>query len=311
MNSGLFGVPSHFLKGGNFIGETLYLSGQQSISSGPLIAATGTWLTGGTSTTTKPYVLIETTGATSTGWNTGGTGLGINSASGFAGDLINLQINGAMKFKVDQNGNAYCASAGNFIIPDNSIAMQSVVGVALANYATVTWSSTSAYSGARDLYLKRAGVATLQQGNTDADTNALISAQTFRSQGLLAGGTSNQAGKDWTFIASPGKGTGAGGQFIIQTAPAGATGTSVNAVATGLTVTAPVINMQPSVVVGNQALATTATDGFLYIPGGAGTPAGTPTAFTGRYPLYWDTTNKKLYIFDGTWLGGVTPGIFV
>ena len=52
-------------------------------------------------------------------------------------------------------------------------------------------------------------------------------------------------------------------------------------------------------VVGTAALATNATDGFLYIPGCAGTPTGTPTAYTGRVPLVVDTTNNKLYFYSG------------
>ena len=48
------------------------------------------------------------------------------------------------------------------------------------------------------------------------------------------------------------------------------------------------------------ALATTATDGFTYIRGGAGTPTGTPaTSITGHVPLFADTTNNKLYIYSG------------
>lgn len=50
---------------------------------------------------------------------------------------------------------------------------------------------------------------------------------------------------------------------------------------------------------GTAALATTATDGFLYIPGGAGAPTGVPTAYTGRVPLYVDTTNHKLHFYSG------------
>jgi hypothetical protein len=57
-----------------------------------------------------------------------------------------------------------------------------------------------------------------------------------------------------------------------------------------------------SVVVGDGAVATDASDGFLYIPGGAGPPTGTPTAFSGRVPLYVDTTNNKLYFYSsGAW----------
>ena len=52
-------------------------------------------------------------------------------------------------------------------------------------------------------------------------------------------------------------------------------------------------------IVGNQALATTATDGFLYVPTCAGTPTGTPTARTGTVPIVVDTTNNKLYFYSG------------
>ena len=63
-------------------------------------------------------------------------------------------------------------------------------------------------------------------------------------------------------------------------------------------------------VVGIAALATNATDGFLYIPTCAGTPTGVPTAQTGTVAMVFDTTNNKFYIYDGGWLGGTTPGAF-
>jgi len=50
------------------------------------------------------------------------------------------------------------------------------------------------------------------------------------------------------------------------------------------------------------ALATTATNGFLYVPTCAGTPTGTPTAITGMAPIVVDTTNNKLYFYStGQW----------
>jgi hypothetical protein len=52
-------------------------------------------------------------------------------------------------------------------------------------------------------------------------------------------------------------------------------------------------------VIGTAAIATNATDGFLYVPGCAGTPTGTPTAYTGRVPIVVDTTNNKLYFYSG------------
>lgn len=54
---------------------------------------------------------------------------------------------------------------------------------------------------------------------------------------------------------------------------------------------------------GAGALATTATDGFLYIPTCAGLPTGTPTAITGSAPLVADSTNNRVYCYlGGAWV---------
>ncbi len=77
---------------------------QPSLVSTPAQQFTGAWFTGGTSTTTKPHVLIEPAGVTSTAWNTAGTGLGVNAASGFTGNLLDLQLNGASRVSVASTG---------------------------------------------------------------------------------------------------------------------------------------------------------------------------------------------------------------
>jgi hypothetical protein len=74
-------------------------------ASNPPASFTGTWFSGGSTTTTKPQLLIEPAGTTSTAWSTSGTGLGINAASSFTGNLIDSQINGVSKFSIDINGN--------------------------------------------------------------------------------------------------------------------------------------------------------------------------------------------------------------
>lgn len=56
------------------------------------------------------------------------------------------------------------------------------------------------------------------------------------------------------------------------------------------------------------AIATTATDGFLYIATCNGTPTGTPTSFTGRVALIYDTSAHQFWIYDGGgWKQPKTP----
>lgn len=54
-----------------------------------------------------------------------------------------------------------------------------------------------------------------------------------------------------------------------------------------------------SVVLNNAAISTSASDGFLYVASCAGAATGTPTSFTGRVPLVFDTTNFRLYAYMG------------
>ena len=83
---------------GNITLGSRFISSLNGAASTPPGTFTGTWFTGGTATTTKPQVLIEPTGATSTAWSTSGTGFGVNAASGFAGRLLDLQINGTSEW---------------------------------------------------------------------------------------------------------------------------------------------------------------------------------------------------------------------
>ncbi len=57
-----------------------------------------------------------------------------------------------------------------------------------------------------------------------------------------------------------------------------------------------------SVILSGAALATNATDGFVYIPTCAGTPTGVPTAQTGTVAMVYDTANSKLYVYTGAWV---------
>lgn len=43
------------------------------------------------------------------------------------------------------------------------------------------------------------------------------------------------------------------------------------------------------------------TNGFVYIPAAAGAPSGTPTSNSGTIPLYYDSTNNRIYAYNGAW----------
>jgi hypothetical protein len=66
---------------GNITLGSRFISSLNGAASAPPGTFTGTWFTGGTATTTKPQVLIEPTGTTSTGSTSGAT----SSGSGFIG----------------------------------------------------------------------------------------------------------------------------------------------------------------------------------------------------------------------------------
>lgn len=101
-------------------------------------------------------------------------------------------------------------------------------------------------------------------------------------------------GVNLTLDGGNGTGTGGSGKVIIRTAPPDATGSTQNT-----HVECFVADKNQNVAVGKASLATTATDGFPYIPTCAGVPTGTPTAITGFAPLVIDSSNNKLYAYIG------------
>ena len=109
----------------------------------------GDWFTLGTSTTSKPQLLVEASGANSTGWNAQGTGLGVNASAAFTGNLIDAQSNGASKFSVDSAGAVTAASFSG------SVAASNVTGVVnIANGGTGAAGSTAGFNALSPLGAK-------------------------------------------------------------------------------------------------------------------------------------------------------------
>lgn len=176
-------------------------------ASTPSISLTGTWFSGGTTTNTTPQVLIQPTGAGAASWNTGGTALGINSASGFAGNLIAMYSNGTATFRV-QTDSSILMGGGNAriqavtststgqspVVSGASIAIYPAnlnVGHGFMVYTPAITSIVSGDSGALKLttsFTPAAGAASFQPINIAYTINA-SGAQTGTVTGIYARAT--------------------------------------------------------------------------------------------------------------------------
>ncbi len=169
------------------------------------------------------------------------------------------------------------------------------------------------YDNDSHLFRTRSGATVASISNTVLQigaNSATPSAQTFVVQSVSSG-TADTAGVAFTLTGSKSTGSGAPGDIIFQTAGKGAASTTQNTLITALTIKGGTTNNTnvgyPSVVIGTAALATTATDGFLYIPTCAGTPSGTPTTQTGRIAMVYDTSAHQFWFYDGGWKQPKTP----
>jgi hypothetical protein len=210
-------------------------------------------LGGATVTTDAPVLDLSQT------WNDAAvtfTGLKLNvtdTASAAGSRLLDLQVGGVSRFNVSKNGDMSIGSNRSLLIPSSTGGARFVTFAdALEIYtaattvsngtrayrfdtslfqmrpdASIGWASTVITSSS-DLILRRRAAANLQLGAADA---AAPVAQTLSVQSVVAG-TSNTAGANLTIAGSQGTGTGAGGSIVFQVAPAGASGTAQNSLAT-------------------------------------------------------------------------------
>lgn len=242
-------------------------NGALSSGAGPAATFNGTWITGGSATTTKPYFLLETTGATSTGWSTSGTGFGVNAATGFTGNLIDAQLNGTSVWKVSAAGVVSVGATFQF----NSVASNKLdYNITNANGWTI---------GGTDLTFTGTTISTTAGGFFNIASRAYIGSS---ANGLLS--LYNASINNFTRLclggetaAFPGIGRdGAGTKFV------GGDGTSVSWIKV------------PSVAVGSLPAAATAGEGARSFVTDALTPVPGSTVSAGgtaNVPVYSDGTN--------------------
>jgi hypothetical protein len=239
-----------------------FISSLNGAASAPPGAFTGTWFTGGTATTTKPQVLIEPTGTTSTGWSTSGTGLGVNAASGFAGRLLDLQVNGSSKFHVDDNGgNARAYLIGASTLSLNKDSSNGVIlgiygghGIFLGSTTQISWNDGTP-SSTRDLTLLRDAADTLaQRRGTNAQTSRVYGTYTDASNYVRAALSSTS-----TAVTLAAETAGTGADDIPLNLTAAGTGTvKVNSVAE-VVVSSTVAGLPAAPVIGMLTRVTDAT----------------------------------------------------
>jgi hypothetical protein len=219
-------------------------------------------------------------------WNDAGvtfTGLKFNvtsTASATASLLLDLQVDGTSQIYATKGGalhfvendvyinrptaNALAVYAGSTFTVGLQIRS---IGAAAASTSYLGWLSAAAGGGSADTMLYRDAAYFIAQRN---GTNA----QTFRLYNTFTDASNYQRlTSTWStstaLIHNEGAGTGADGSIAFNDA----------------------------------ALATDTTKGFIMIPSCAGAPTGTPADIpTGQIPIVFDSTNNKLYVYDGGWI---------
>jgi len=158
-------------------------------ASTPPMALTGTWFTGGTSTTTKPALLIEPTGTTSTSWSTAGTGFGANAPNGFTGNLLDLQVNGVPRLRFSSG------SSGDLDIQGSTAqgALRCAGSTILQFYGAAFGTQPLVVHAAGGLDLL--GATILRDANNILAQRRANNAQTFRIYGAFASTTNFELGK--------------------------------------------------------------------------------------------------------------------
>lgn len=255
----------------------------------------------------------------------GGTQLGQNLSTGTADNYsFSLITNGVVALSIDTSQNVTFAGSitptGVFVAPEGT--------AALPSYTFTGDLDTGVYHSAANTVAVSAGGTLRVSVNATSVTSTLpfyapagtagAPAYSFASDtdsGMWSGGANNvvinvggstsvdmQTGGVFvsTPLGAPSGAVGAPGLSFTSDLDCGFYRIGANDIgfAVGGALALEVKGLD--VVVGNAAIATSATSGFLWAPSCAGAATGTPAnTFTGRTPIVFDSTNGRLYAYYG------------
>jgi hypothetical protein len=205
------------------------VTGVGAVTSVAMTVPTGFTVTGSPITTNGTLAVTLTSGATGTG------NLVFASTPTLVTPVLGVATGTSIALGGATLGSTALAVTGHLLF-------EGVTSTGATGTGNLVFSAAPTFTGAAafgtsvsingNSILTSPATATTQLGAADASTAV---AQILQVQSVVAG-TSNTAGADLIINGSKGTGTGAGGNVIIKTAPAGSSGTSQNAGVTAVTV---------------------------------------------------------------------------
>lgn len=175
-------------------------------------------------------------------------------------------------------GNAINQTDSIFTI--NHLLVNGTTTYGFRNFSTVPSTTTSNFVNNQSLSTTQAAAFSLvNYQHFLAGQNSIGAGSAITNQyGYTAEASLNGATNNYGFFGNIASGTGRWNFY--------ASGTARNYFAGGVEVLAGT---------------TTQAVGFLNCSAAAGVPTGVPTNPTGNVPIYYDTTNNKLYVYNGAW----------